>query len=146
MKCSSGIIAAMGLALVLTAGASFAAGARTVTSQEKQSSDQQVSNGLSQEQAALAALQGGNEGQALTDLQAAVTDLHAALPIYHGYRARSLGVSNHIVKELSNPVQPKNAAKKLARLEAQLSKAIADAQSALQNPSSTITPEDRELR
>jgi len=143
MNRTTGIIAAAGLLLALSTGASLAAG-RTISAQEKQASDQQVSTGLGQEQAALGARQGGNEAGALTDLQSALAAMRQALPIYHGYRGHSMGITNHIIKELSNPVQPKNPAKKLARLEGQLSTAITDAQTALQNSSTTITEEDRE--
>ena len=143
MNRTIGIIAAAGLAVVLTTGAAFAAGGRQISAQKKQASDAQVSTGLAQEQAALSALQGGNTAQAATDLQAAVTAMHQALPIYHGYRARSMRVANRIATVLTDGKTPKNETRFLTRVEGAVNKAIVDAQTALQNSSTTVTPEGR---
>lgn len=116
---------------------------RAVTPAEKQASDANVSAALQQEQAALAAMSSsGGAGTASADLQTAVSDLHAALPIYHGYRVKSMHACDNAIKQLART--PKNPAKWAARISGIIQRAITDAQSALANSSSTITPDDKE--
>jgi len=137
------LAAALCVTAMATSLAFAAERGRLVSQQEKATSDQHVADGLAQEQAALAAF--GTQGGAATtssDLQAAVADMHQALPIYHGYRARSMAVAAHAAKELG--VTPKNPAKAIARITAQINAAIADAKTALSNSENFITEEDRE--
>jgi hypothetical protein len=117
---------------------------RVLTPQEKQASDANMTTGLQQEQAALAAMgQNGGASTAAADLQAAVAAMHQARPIYHGHRVRSMGIAAHAAKELG--ITPKNPAKAAARITAKINQAITEAQTALSVSSNVETPEDREL-
>lgn len=140
------LISSAGLAFALISSVSMAKGLtpHVISPQQKQVSDQHVSDGLVQEQAALAALQSGNTAGCIADCQTAYADMHQAMPIYHGYRARSMGAVKHVGTALGSIKNPKGGAKRLPRLEAALSKAISDAQAALQNSSLVLTPADRE--
>jgi hypothetical protein len=97
------------------------------TPAQKQTSDQAMQAGLSQLQAAAAAIQQSTGGQVMQDLQAAESAFSSAMPIYHGHREEAM----HATVRAMDVVQ-KNKKNARARAAAEVAKAISDAQTALQ--------------
>lgn len=125
------LAAALGCAVCLLAATASFAGPEhhgRISPQQKQASDQAIQAGLGQLQAAAAAIQQGNGGGAISDLQAAESALTSALPIYHGHREHAMHAADHAIKELQA-----NRKKSLEHASVSVGKAISEAQAALQS-------------
>jgi hypothetical protein len=119
--------ALVAVALFVVPMAAFAAGGHAINPQRKQQSDANIQAGLSQLQSAASALQSGGGSGVVGTLTTAYQDLKQALPIYHGYREKAMGATNHAIKALQ-----RNGKQSVSRASADVGKAIADAQQALQ--------------
>ena len=125
------LAALLSLAASTVAPSQAAQTRKTVTAQEKAASDTQMNNGLTNLQAAQSSFSSGNYAAALASLQTAAADMKAAMPIYHGYRVKSIRSADIAIRQLGHP-------KKAASAGTAIGSAITDAQTALTNSKGSL--------